>query len=355
MPSSLRLWSAVSLASALLFAPAAARALDPPLPLPEFPSLCPSGAVGCDTQDVDYHYRAALFDTIDLDSGWVPSSGPLQLRFAFYLGGFTEIDMGGTLVTSWPFPLSGQLIGRRATGRLTMDYGLEIIARMKIDLNIAGVHYRWEGDIPGTGGLTGDFRMSDTALFDPFVLPGMSPRPIGVADATDRATVFTYDAIGSFVSIPGISGGVRIDLQGALSTSYQSDRIVVQGADTILEELGTTRILPDVGASDFGPAKDVVLHPEGTLGYNGTLHVYPTLFVSLLGRSFDYDIADLAIPLIDTGSNVVFDDDTVHVPLPAISMLPTTWDLGEIAIGTTTSSSSTSRTTVRRRSSCARG
>ena len=312
-----------------------ARADDPPLPTPEFPSLCPSGAVGCETQDVDYSYRAALFDTIDLDTGWVPSGSPLQLRFAFYMGGFTEIDMGGTLVTSWPFPLSSQLVGRPGTGRLTMDYGIEIIARMKIDLNIAGVRYRWEGDIPGTGSLTGDFRMTDTAMFDPFVLPGMLPRPINVSDTTDRATVFTYDALGSFVSIPGIGGGVRIDLQGELSTSYRSDRIVVAGADSILEELGTTRLLPEVGASDYGGSKDVLLHPEGTLAYEGALHVFPTFYVRLLGRSFDYDIADLAIPLVDTGSNVIFEDDSVHVPLPAISMLPTTWDLGEIAIGTT--------------------
>jgi len=343
MTSTLPLRAARRFASALLaccafsvpLTASRAHAEDPPLPAPEFPSLCPSTAVGCNTQDVDYSYRAALFETIDLDSGWVPAGSPLQLRFAFYMGGFTQIDMGGTLVTAWPFPLSGQLVGRRATGLLTMDYGLEIIARMKIDLNIAGVRYRWEGDIPGTGSLTGDFRMMDTAMFDPFVLPGMLPRPISVSDTTDRATVFTYDAIGGFVPIPGISGGVRIDLQGELATSYKSDRIVVTGADTITEELGTTRILPDEGASDFGGSKDVILHPEGTLGYEGVLHVYPTFFVSLLGRSFDYDIADFALPLVDTGSNVVFDDDTAHVPLPAIEMLPSTWDLGELAIGAT--------------------
>lgn len=335
MTTSLRVWSALVLALALSFAPATVHAVDPPLPVPEFPSSCPAAAVGCDTQDVDYSYRAALFDTVDLDSGWVPASSPVQLRFAFHMAGFTQVDMGGTLITSWPFPLSGQLVGRPATGSLTIDYGVELVAQMKIDLVVAGIHYRWDGDIPGTGSLTGDYAMAATAAFDPFVLSGASVRPIRVADMTDRATVFTYDALGSFVSIPGIGGGVRIDLQAALDASYQSDRIVVQGTDPIFEELGTTRILPDDGAVDFGGSKDVVLHPEGTLVYNGTLHVYPTVYISLLGRSWSYDIADLALPLVDTSTPVIFNDETVHVPLPAIAMLPSTWDLGEVAIGST--------------------
>ncbi len=335
MPSLLRAQAARALTLALLFAPASALAQDLPLPTPEFPTICPTGVVGCDSQDVDYTYRASLFDTIDLDSGWVPAGSPLQLRFAFYMGGFTEVSLGGTLVSTWPVPLSEQLVGRLATGSLAMDYGVELLARMKIDLDIAGIHYRWEGDIPGTGRITGDYRMANTATFDPFALPGTSGRPISIYDATDRATVLSYDAIGSFVSIPGIGGGVRVDLQGELTTDYQSDRIVVQGADPIVEELGTTRVLPDVGASDFGPSKDVTLHPEGTLGYHGTLHVFPNFFVSLLGRSWSYDVADLAIPLVDSGSNVAFDDATVHVPLPSIAMLPSAWDLGEVAIGAT--------------------
>jgi MYXO-CTERM domain-containing protein len=332
----LRVASAVALVSAMVLAPAVARAVDPPLPVPEFPTVCPGSAVGCDTQDVDFSYRASLFDTVDLDSGWVPASSPVQLRFAFRMAGFTQVDMGGTLVTSWPFPLSGQLAGRPATGSLTIDYGVELVARMKIDLVVAGIHYRWEGDIPGLGSITGDYRMASTVPFDPFVLPGTASRPIPIADATDRVTVISYDALGGLIgSIPGISGGVAIDLQAALDASYQSERIVVAGADPILEELGTTRILPDEGASDFGGAKDVVLHPEGTLDYNGTLHVFPNIYISLLGRSWNFDIADVAIPLVDTSANAVFPDETVHVPLPAIAMLPTNWDLGEVTIGST--------------------
>lgn len=322
-------------ACASVHAPAPVRADDPPpgdIPT-GFPAPCPARAVGCDLQNVDYTWRAALFDTIDLDTGWVPASSPIQLRFGFRLASATEIELGGTAVTSWPVPLDFGLVGRPGTGRLSLDYGYEIIARLRIDVTIAGARYDWEGNIPIPGGIPRDIGFRATTTFDPFVLPGARARPVTVADTTMRFRVFSYDALGSFVPIPGIGGGVAVDLEGMLEAAYRSERVVVAGSPAIEREGGTTRVLPDEGADDYGAAKDIVAHPEGVVEYDGALVVHPTLYVELVGRRFDYTIVSIPIPIVDASDDVVFDDQTIHVPLPALGMLPTRIDLGDVDVG----------------------
>jgi hypothetical protein len=282
---------------------------------------------------VDYVWRAALFDTIDLDTGWVPDRSPIQLRFGFRLSSATEIELGGTAVTSWPVPLEFGIVGRGGTGRLSLDYGYEIVARLRIDLTIAGVRYHWEGDIPIPGGIPRDVGFRATTTFDPFVLPDARPRPVTVADTTMRFRVFEYDALGSIVPIPGIGGGVAVDLEGLLEAAYRSERIVVAGSPNIERENGRTRVLPDEGTDDYGAAKDIVAHPEGVVDYDGALVVHPTLYVELVGRRFDYTVASIPVPIVDVSDDVIFDDQTIHVPLPAIGMLPTRLDLGEVDVG----------------------
>src|SRR5436190_9252564 len=66
------------------------------------PALCPPDHVGCTVEDVDFTHRDALFDDVMLDSGWVPADAAVQVRFAVFIGGSTQVDMGGTSVTSWP-------------------------------------------------------------------------------------------------------------------------------------------------------------------------------------------------------------------------------------------------------------
>ena len=44
---------------------------------------CPADVVGCYAEDADWEWQNSLFDTVDFDSGWVPSGSDLQLRFTF--------------------------------------------------------------------------------------------------------------------------------------------------------------------------------------------------------------------------------------------------------------------------------
>lgn len=296
------------------------------------PEICPATFVGCEAGDVSWYWRRAAFDSVMFDSGWVPAGAPVQLRFAFFLGGETVISMDATGVASWPFPLSTRFLGHPESGGLSINYGVELIAQMRFDFMWEGARYHWEGDIP-LGDFPRDLRMADSIEFDPLLLPPSMPRPVEVFDTTERFTAFEYDAIGSFVSVPGVGGGVRADVQGGLTARYRTNRVVVEdGGEIVVEEESTIRG-PRAGEVGFGPSADIVAHPEGTLEYEGTLTVWPVLYIDYPGGTYTYDIAEIPIPIYDDDTNVIFDDDSFHVPLPDIDVDPTEVAFGEVPVG----------------------
>lgn len=295
---------------------------------------CPPDAVGCHSTDVDFHHREALFDDVMLDSGWVPAGSPLQVRFGVFIGGSTEVDLGGTATTSWPPALDVAIPGRPGTGRLAMNYGIEIVAMIRFDVEVAGVRYRWEGDIPIPGGIPRDLRLFDEIVFDPFVLPPSEPRPVLAWDDTEVVRVLEVDLTDAIIPIPGIGGGFLVDAVGALETGYRTDRIEISDAlEAITEEGASVVVRADPGARELGPAKDYEVLPRGTLSYEGEITVIPRLFVEIVGRRFDLTLAEVPLRIVSLDRPTRFDPAAVHVPLPDIRVEPTSLALGEAPVG----------------------
>ncbi len=325
-------WIVVAIALAL---PAVAAAQDAGVDggIPWTPE-CPLDGVGCDSSDVDFHHRDALFDTFMLDSGWVPAGSPLQVRFGVHLGGSTELDLGGTAVTSWPPALDVAVPGRPGTGRLAIDYGLEITARIRIDVEVGGVRYTWEGDIPLPGGIPRDLRVAAESTFDPFVLPPSEPRPVTAWDDTDMVTVLNVDLTDALIPIPGIGGGFLVDAVGSLEGDYQTDRIEISDAVTdITLENEAVIVRADPGATELGGSKDFTVLPHGTIRYDGDITLYPRLYIEIAGRRFDLTLAEVPLNVVDLTSETAFEPASVHVPLPDVRIEPTALDLGEVPIG----------------------
>ncbi len=294
---------------------------------------CPPDAVGCHIEDVDFEHRDALFDDVMLDSGWVPAGSPLQVRFALMLGGSTQVNMGGTSVTTWPPPLSEIVVGRDGTGRLAINYGIEIIARIRFDVTVAGSRYTWEGDIPIPGGIPPDLRMADEMVFDPFLLPP-SDVIATVMDVTGEVPVVNMDITDALIPIPGIGGGFLLTATGSLGAAYVTHRIVVEDAVEAIETEGASVVVragPD--EPELGGAKDVRITPEGTIAYDGAIILAPSLYLEIAGRRFDLPIAEVPIPIADFDSNTDFSTAEVHVPLPDIRVDPTTLEFERTAVG----------------------
>lgn len=294
---------------------------------------CDPASVGCHVDEAaTFHYRNAAFDDVSIDTGWVPSGGPIQLRFELAFGGSTEVDLTSDVITEWPPALAVSLPGTPGTGRLAMNYGLELSVRLRFDVMVAGVRYRWEGAIP-VPGLPEDLRALAETAFDPFLLPP-SERPVTVRDTTDRVEVLRYDALGGLISIPGVSGGIALTLQGDLRTSYQTLHIMVSDAVAPISMEGAFAVVgPDPGFFDFGASKDLLVHPEGNLGFDADIILAPVLYLSFVGTRLDYPIVEVPIRIAAEQVAVIFDDHETHVPLPDLRIGVTELSFGEVPLG----------------------
>lgn len=295
-------------------------------------SACSTDNVGCSTSEIEFHHRDALFEGVMLDSGWVPSSGPIQVRFAVLLGGSTEVDMAGVAETWWPSALSAAVRGHADGGRLAIDYGLELIARARVDVQVGGIRYREEFDIPLPGRLPRDLRLAAETLFDPFALP--PSEPIGVQDDTERVHVVELDITETLLPIPGVGGGFALDAAAMLTSSYRTDRIAITDALTdIVEEGASVIVRADPGAPGLGAAKDYKVLPHGTITYDGVITLYPTLFIEIPGRRFDLTIGEIPLRVVDLSAPTDFQPAEVHVPLPDVRLAASSLAFGAVAVG----------------------
>jgi hypothetical protein len=287
---------------------------------------CADGERGCFEAIESWSFREAAFDDVMLDTGWIPASSPIQLRFGVAIGGSTEIDQSGALRFSWPDAMSETITGVPGTGRIAINYGIEIIARLRFDIEVAGIRYRWEGDIP-IPSIPEDLRMAGETVFDPFAF-APAARP-AISDTTDEIEVIRYDALGGLISIPGVGGGINVVVVGELEAEYATLRLVVADAPPILGEGAMTLITP---AAEFGPALDSISHPEGTLHHRGQVILRPALYLSFAGTRETFPIVEIPIPIVDADADVIFGDRTTHVPLPDIET-ESAIDFGLVAAG----------------------
>lgn len=300
---------------------------------------CPKDVLGCFDDEVMFMWSDTLFDTIDLDTGWVPGGSPLQIRLGFHLAGETQIDMMGTTYAYWPTALSILPAGMLGGGRISVDYGLEIIARIRFDVSVAGVRYTWEGDIPIPGGIPRDLRVADETFFDPFVLPGADPRPVTLTDTTDTIEVVNA-SLGSIIPVPGVDGGFTLGVRGQLDAGYAGDRIdvirrEVPGNPAIaITEDGGVAVVPAPVATGYGAAEDVAIDPAGTVTYRGALVAVPSFFIEVVGRTFSFPLATIDVPIVDTDSSPDFVPAEIHIPLPDVAVVgEDRLDFGTVNVG----------------------
>lgn len=293
---------------------------------------CPRQSDGCHEAPVDFHFQEGFFDSVMFDSGWVPADSPVQVRFAVRGGGETEVDLAGTSLTFWPSPLSTAIVGTPSSGRLSIDYGLEVVARIRVDVEVAGVRYAWEGDIPGGGSVPRDLRLAAMTTFDSMLLPEAAA--VSAQDTTDPYRVYETGLAG-LSGIPGwLSGALTVDAEAHLAVDYRTTHVEIGEAPRPIElEGGVASVLPDRGAIAFGAAKDVVIGPVGQIDYEGAIRVYPGLYIEVAGRRFDVALSPVDMPILRLDRAARFGEVVVHVPLPDVAVDSATLDFGEVPFG----------------------
>lgn len=294
-------------------------------------------AVGCDA-DPDWCKTGPISfgksDTLPIewsfDTGWVPQNSPLQLYLKAGVYATTRLSLKGALETSWPEALVLRTPGQTDGGMLAFHYGAELSAQAKIHITVAGQDYDWTGDVPYIPQF--DFQVEgekvfDTWAFDPGTTLSSKTMPVRIIE------VGVGDIVGG--SIPGIDGGIAVDLAMELAATYKTKRIVIETSDG--QPVAGGDITKQDGESSTkylnGPAVDLDVHPEGTVGYDGVIHLIPAFWVELLGKQWNIPIADIPIAFPITDTDWVFDKQRVHVPLPDVVLSVEEIDFGDVQVG----------------------
>ncbi|MEM9194849.1 MAG: hypothetical protein AAGF12_37065, partial [Myxococcota bacterium] len=295
-------------------------------------------ASGCHVEPLVWFHSEEAGSPLSIDTGWVPSGSPIQLRIGLFVGAGTEVEMNTDLVHRWQPAIEGQLRGDDDAGRLSINYGIEFRVELRFDVTIAGIRYTWTGSIP-VPGFPEDLRAIAEGLFTPLLLPPLAPmsdleRPVTVRDTTDNVRVLRYDALGGFISVPGVSGGISLNMQADMEASYQTDRVIFEGKAPLLTELEKV-LLPSRSLEGYGRSLRTEVHPEGTLTQRGVIYIRPSLYLDFVGTRRDYPLLEIPLEFTDEVRNVVFPTQTIDVPLPDVVFSTDRVDFGQVDLGET--------------------
>ena len=138
-----------------------------------------------DNQLVEFEDTAVLFENIAVDSGWLPTNGPIGLRFEFLTNGGAELSGEGESELSWDE--DGALLHffpREGSGSFAITTQLELLVSLRFDINF----WNWEGEL-----------FSDRIIFEeekphtPFLLEDQEPNRLTLN--ADSAGLLLYDFV----------------------------------------------------------------------------------------------------------------------------------------------------------------
>jgi hypothetical protein len=246
------------------------------------------------TVPVTFAHQEKPFDGFGVDTGWQPSSSPVQIRFTTSAASNAEATLPGKATLQRASQLTLSYAGDPSAGKLKMDIGFQISGQLKIDA--AGV--KWQGNLPFVPQF--DFRFTDEKTFTPFVLPGATPRPIH-AEATKAKQQLFY------VPIPGLSiclwsgfgcagGVVAVKAGGTLAMDFSGvelDTSLGGGPTLKLTAEGQTVTTPDLGKNPQAASATY----KATVKFSGTITLYPTISITTPIPGLSWDVAEFPIPI----------------------------------------------------------
>lgn len=301
---------------------AAALVLTPSAALSQPTSPCGEGFTGCSRAPLSFVHRVGLPGEFDVDTGWVPMDSPVQVRFRAALVGRTTVRAAGELVARWPRPMTLEAPGTPGEGALELDWGVQFSARVRLHLTVESRTFDWEGNVPFLPIV--DFRAMASQRFDPWGWDEAQARAM-----TPRQHITDVRLTDAIVRIPGISGGFSFDALAEVTAGWRATRLDFGLlADPITRDRARVQAL-----FMAGPFVEYLPALEGNLATTVTAHVYPGLYVQLLGRRWTLPLGDLPIPLGPFNTAVRTEPSRAHLALPDLASDTSELDFGEVAVG----------------------
>lgn len=303
---------------------------------PVLASMCSGSVSGGETKCERANLAVSKLEEgpndFDYDTGWVPSNSPIQLRIVLAIHDRTQVDLAGTLDSTWPDPITLTPKGTPQQGHISIDEGFEISIQARFTVTVASQTYSWTGNVPYLPNV--NFLATASQTFDPWAWKGGDPKLTTVTATTATQKIAQVDLVSLVTSIPGFSGGFELDGAAAFSAWYDTLRIDFD------EQNGVSPI-PNVDPTHAdtrllfseSPSFDTNAFIHGEVTRQVTLHFIPAFYFSILGDDFTFPITDLPLPLPASNPEPWdFDPVPIHVPLPEISIPKANIDVGNIPV-----------------------
>jgi hypothetical protein len=237
---------------------------------------------------LDFRIDRTAFGGTTLDTGWQPSSGPIQVRLVTHVGSGASLRALGAAHLGWSPVRALWLVGEPNGGLLSLDAGIQVEAYLRLHLEVPlGPTYHWEGLLPGAPNF--DFRFAASSTFTPFLLTGQSPDRVGVKDLLPPKRLYSIPLTQAIIPIPGIGGTLDIDAGGTLG-------LLVHG---LRNHFDADALTAHEGQLPWALPEGTVLHRSSTYDveatWDGTLDLAPAVSVQV--GPVHWKLAQLNLPI----------------------------------------------------------
>ncbi len=263
-----------------------------------------------ETLEVDRFEPATLIELlgvqgIDIDTGWQPPSGNIQVSFLLHADDNVVADLPGDAIYDWDTH-ELYFVGDDGEGYFGVDIGVELDGRFRFDL----LGQQFESSIIGPY----DLGVFDEAQFTPYLLEGNPTRPAHIDTETTPIEVFDYAIVDAIIA----SGSFFVDANFDVDMRLACDRIevLVDGRGTSIDvttELQTVNVAP----VDEGDDLDLEATLHCTLQSDVELVLYPGVELQIGFEEFQLVPLELRIPLLDDREDPIgFEPVALHFDAP---------------------------------------
>lgn len=269
-------------------------------------------------QEVLFQDDFDVFESLEYDSGALPSGSPITIRAYVESNGAAITEMEAISWMWWPDALTHEWEAIPGTGWFALVTDLEIGLEGGIDV--------W-GYVDTFDIWSESLELHEDLEFDPLLLPGSPTESIEVsASGSDIIDPVEVD----IAIVTGVSLVVSASFWPDTWATLEGIAIETNGSE--ITEYGGTEIL-DIPEDDPGLFVGKSIY-YAMLEAGLDLVIEPA--ASLSTPFGDVELASFEIPIELGGASEMraFDTVTIEHPLPAIDSLPTTHDFGVHLVGT---------------------
>ena len=261
-------------------------------------------------QDLTIFDQLEFFNQLEVDSGWIPSSGLLGIRLQQVADGGAEVRMEGEGQLRWPDDLQFTAFPYEESGYIALNSNLSSIVSIRFD--VAG--YQWEAPISES---TTAFFSEKT--FDPYLLA--ESLDIEASSTEEQLIEYDYDVL------PGVSVGFSAELRPKSKLTFTGQHWEIDEQIVASSEDQATWTPDGSEALEVEAVYSADVASELEIDFIPVFEVCVPLF-----GCFDWDVAEFPLTVLENDSIHSFPPINLRFPLPVAVASTEQIDFGEIPV-----------------------